>query len=231
MEAKAAALIENVLKPRHVEIPARDEQSNHIIDIGSKGYGNSFYFYSTYACPGPNAISPTFESKFARMEYLGNDAFALYFMRYTGEWVGLYDALTVDEYLKAIEDNAWFVPRASGETGTIDQSTTEPSSPATPTIRIGAKATASRISSSGKPSARSSASTGKRSCCRATTCEPPTSIRKAKSPDNEAASDATAPPWLCPQNPTRSFEPSARPRRTRTAANASSALSRNDWAL
>ena len=69
-----------------------------------------FYFISTYTCPGPNALSPTFESKFARMEYLGNAKFALYFMRHTGEWVGLYDALSVDESMKAIQDDPWFVP-------------------------------------------------------------------------------------------------------------------------
>ena len=44
------------------------------------------------------------------MEYLGNDRFALYFMRHTGEWVGLYDGLSVDEYLKAIRDDPWFQP-------------------------------------------------------------------------------------------------------------------------
>ncbi len=31
-------------------------------------------------------------------------------MRHTGEWVGLYDALTLDESLKAIEEDPWFVP-------------------------------------------------------------------------------------------------------------------------
>jgi hypothetical protein len=31
-------------------------------------------------------------------------------MRHTGEWVGLYDALSVDEGLKAIGDDPWFVP-------------------------------------------------------------------------------------------------------------------------
>ena len=110
VEAKAAALIENVLKPKHVLPPPKNGQFNYIIDIGAKWYRNYFYFVSTYACPGPNALSPTFESKFARMEYLGNATFALYFMRHTGEWVGLYDALSVDESLKAIQDDPWFVP-------------------------------------------------------------------------------------------------------------------------
>jgi hypothetical protein len=110
VEAKAADLIENVLKPKHLLPPPKDGQSNHIIDIGAKWYRKSFYFYSTYQCPGPNALLPSFEEKFAKMEYVGFARFALYFMRYTGEWVGLYDALSVDESLKAIQDDPWFVP-------------------------------------------------------------------------------------------------------------------------
>src|SRR3954447_25659266 len=109
-EAKARNLIENVLKPKHVLPPPEVGQFNYIIDIGSKWFRNYFYFFSVYACPGPNALSPTFESKFARMEPLGGGKFALYFMRHTGEWVGIYDALPVDECMKAIQDDAWFVP-------------------------------------------------------------------------------------------------------------------------
>ena len=110
VEAKARELIETVLKPKHVQPPPTGHQLNNITDITTKWLGSKCYFVSIYACPGPNAISPTFDSKFARMEYLGNGKFALYFMRHTGEWVGLYDALSVDECMKAIQDDAWFVP-------------------------------------------------------------------------------------------------------------------------
>ena len=110
LEAKATDLIVNVLKPKHILPPKKDEQFNYITDIGTKWYRNYFYFFSTYACPGPNALSPTFESKFARMEYLGNAKFALHFMRHTGEWFGLYDGLSVDDCMKAIRDDLWFVP-------------------------------------------------------------------------------------------------------------------------
>jgi hypothetical protein len=110
LEAKATALIENVLKPKRVLPPPKDARFNYIIDIGAKWYRNYFYLFSTYACPGPNALYPKFESKFARMEYLGNARFALSFMRHTGEWVGLYGSLSVDECLKAVQDNPWFVP-------------------------------------------------------------------------------------------------------------------------
>ncbi len=102
-------LIENVLKPRYVKPPKEDQRFNYITDIQAKWFRKKFYFVATYTCPGPNALSPTFEAKFARMEPLGDGTFALYAMRYTGkEWVGVYDALTVDECMAAIRDDPWF---------------------------------------------------------------------------------------------------------------------------
>ena len=111
VEARAKDLIDTVLKPKHVLLPPIEARFNYITDIGAKWYRNYFYFFSIYACPGPNALFPTFESKFARMEPLSGGKFALYFMRYTGkEWVGIFDALSVDECMKAIENDPWFVP-------------------------------------------------------------------------------------------------------------------------
>lgn len=109
VETKAMDLIQNVLKPRYVKPPKEGEPFNYITDIRAQWFRNNFYFVSTYACPGPNALSPTFEAKFARMEPLGDGTFALYAMRYTGkEWVGVLDALTVDECMEAIRDDPWF---------------------------------------------------------------------------------------------------------------------------
>jgi hypothetical protein len=110
VEAKASDLVADVLKPKHVRPPQGDKKFNYITDSGTKWYRHYFYFFSTYACPDPNALSPTFESKFARMEYIGASKFALYYMRHNGEWVGIYDDLSVDESMKAIQDDSWFVP-------------------------------------------------------------------------------------------------------------------------
>ena len=76
VEAKAKELIEDFLKPTHVLPPKENEQFNYITDIRAKWFRNYFYFFSIYACPGPNALSPTFESMFARMEPLGDGTFA-----------------------------------------------------------------------------------------------------------------------------------------------------------
>jgi hypothetical protein len=106
---KAGDLIDNVLKPKHVE-PPKGRQLNYLVDITTKWHGPKCYFISVYRSRGPHAVSPTFETKFARMEYAGDGKFALSFMRHTGRWVELYNGLSVDECLKAIKDDPWFQP-------------------------------------------------------------------------------------------------------------------------
>src|SRR3954462_1085773 len=72
VDTKAGELIEKVLKPKHIQPPPEGSQSNYITDIKTKWIGSTCYFISTYACPGPNAIAPTFEEKFARMVLVGD---------------------------------------------------------------------------------------------------------------------------------------------------------------
>jgi hypothetical protein len=110
VDTKARELIETVLKPQHVKPPAQNERFNYITDITIKWLGSKCLFVSIYACPGRNALSPSFETKFARMEYVGNGRFNLAFMRHTGQWVQLFEDQTVDECMTAIKDDAWFVP-------------------------------------------------------------------------------------------------------------------------
>jgi hypothetical protein len=110
VDTKAGDLIETVLKPKHVEPPPTGHQLNYITDITTKWLGSKLFFLSIYACPGPNAVSPSFETKFARMEYAGDGKFNLAFMRHTGQWVELYEGLSLDECLKAIKDDPWFQP-------------------------------------------------------------------------------------------------------------------------
>ena len=110
LAAKALDLIENVLKPLHVLPPRPDAQRNYITDLSANWNRGYFYFITSYASPGPNALSPTFEKKFARMEYVGDGKFALSYLRHTGAWLGIHEALSVDESLKAIQDDPWFRP-------------------------------------------------------------------------------------------------------------------------
>jgi len=79
-----------------------------MVDIYSKWYHSYFYLCSKYCCPSPDALEPSFEHKFARMQYAGNNRFHLSFMRHTGEWIELYMDQTVDECLAAVKDDPNF---------------------------------------------------------------------------------------------------------------------------
>ena len=109
-DAKVKELVENVLKPRFIQPPPKKPRFNYIIDVAAKWHGSSLFFISTYACPGPTAISPSFEAKFARMEFVGGREFSLSFMRHTGKWVVLFERLSLDECLDAIRNDPWFQP-------------------------------------------------------------------------------------------------------------------------
>ena len=50
----------------------------------------------------------TFETKFARMEYVGNERFNLSYMRHTQKWWEIYQELTITECLKLIVEEPHF---------------------------------------------------------------------------------------------------------------------------
>src|SRR5437899_1705221 len=77
VETKAKELVETVLKPKHIQPPPKAHDLNYITEITTKWVGSKFYFVSIYSCPGPNAISPTFEAKFARLELVAETKFNL----------------------------------------------------------------------------------------------------------------------------------------------------------
>lgn len=109
-EAKATKLVDRILKPINIKPPRKNQQFNYIIDIYTKWYRSYFYFCATYACPGPRALSPTFESKFTRMEYIGDRHFNLSYMRHTGAWQEIYQNLTLDQCLSVIKKGDLFIP-------------------------------------------------------------------------------------------------------------------------
>ncbi|MGO8750217.1 MAG: hypothetical protein ACLQNE_30085 [Thermoguttaceae bacterium] len=108
LDARATKLVESVLKPKYVKPPPKEERFNYIIDVWTKWIGSTLYFGATYACPGPTAILPSFETKFARMEHNDGGRFALSYMRHTDKWFRLAPSLTVDECLDQIENGWWF---------------------------------------------------------------------------------------------------------------------------
>lgn len=110
LKSRADEIIEHIIKPKHIKSPPTDSDFNYLVDVYTKWYRNYFYFCAKYNSLGPNAISPSFETKFARMEYIGNDQFNLAYMRHTGEWWEIYQELSLLECLSLITVEPHFIP-------------------------------------------------------------------------------------------------------------------------
>lgn len=104
ISAKATLLVDSILKPQHVKPPRKNARFNYVADIWTKWRGNSFYFCARYNCPGPNALSPFFDTTCAKMEYIGRNRFNLSYMRYTGRWQQVFSNETADVCLQRIQE-------------------------------------------------------------------------------------------------------------------------------
>jgi hypothetical protein len=110
VETQAHEFVASGLKPKHLVPAPKDAHWNYLVDISTKWYRNYFYFCAKYCSPGPQAISPFFETPFARLEYVGEQEFHLSYMRHTGQWWELYTAVSVEECFAAIRDEPHFLP-------------------------------------------------------------------------------------------------------------------------
>lgn len=110
IEQKCNELIQTEFKPKYIDSPPTDHDLNYRTDIFGKWYRNYFYFCSTYNCPSPRAISPSFESRSARLEYVGQDCFNVAYMRHTGQWWEILHGLSLEECLSEIRNNPLLHP-------------------------------------------------------------------------------------------------------------------------
>ncbi len=69
---------------------------------------NPWAMYPRKTSPSPLPETPSFEAKFARMQYARNRRFHLSFMHYTGQWIQIYTDLTVDERIETVRDDPYF---------------------------------------------------------------------------------------------------------------------------
>jgi hypothetical protein len=110
IEQKCNELIQTEFKPKYTDSPPTDHDLNYRTDIFGKWYRNYFYFCSTYNCPSPRAIFPSFESRSARLEYVGPDCFNVAYMRHTGQWWEILHGLSLEECLSEIRNNPLLHP-------------------------------------------------------------------------------------------------------------------------
>ena len=110
LKEQADQWVEGQLKPKHVQPPPEGHDFNYLVDIFTKWHGSFFYFCGTYHCPGPRAISPYFEQKFARMAYTGNNTYTLAYMRHTGQWQEVFHDLGAQVCFDLIARESLFLP-------------------------------------------------------------------------------------------------------------------------
>ncbi|MGD0225946.1 MAG: hypothetical protein ABSF71_26735 [Terriglobia bacterium] len=110
VQRRAQELIDSTLKPRYIQPPPQKPHFNYLVDIYAKWRGPFFYFCSHYCSPGPRALSPFFESKFARLQYAGINRFNLAYFRHTGQWWEVAQLLSLEEGLSRIEAGGIFTP-------------------------------------------------------------------------------------------------------------------------
>ena len=110
VERRAQALIDSTLKPRYIQPPPKGADLNYLVDLYAHWRGPFFYFCSRYCSPGPRALSPFFESRFARLQYAGDDRFNLAYFRHTGRWWEIAQRLSLEECLADVEAGGLFTP-------------------------------------------------------------------------------------------------------------------------
>jgi len=106
LQKKGDEIVEKTFKPKYL-LPVYEEQTlNQIVDIYTKWYRNCFYFCVKYKCP-PDAHRQSFENKFVKLEYLGNDEFQYSCMRHNGKWNPTFK-MTTDKCLKHVTSEVPF---------------------------------------------------------------------------------------------------------------------------
>ena len=110
VERRAQDLIDSTLKPSYIQPPPPKPRFNYLVDIYCQWRGPFFYFCSRYRTPGPGALSPFFESKFARLQYAGEKQFNLAYFRHTGRWWEVAQLLSLEECQAWIEEGKIFTP-------------------------------------------------------------------------------------------------------------------------
>lgn len=109
VEKEAEALMQE-WRLRYIKEPPKEKRFNYIEELYTKWYRNYFYFCARYACPGPEAISPHFEVRFTRLEYIGDGLLNLAFMRHTGQWVEVETELSVAKCFQSIRGDGFYHP-------------------------------------------------------------------------------------------------------------------------
>ncbi len=106
------ALIESYFKPTFVKPPPASLPINYVIDVYTKWVGQYLYLCAKYQAPGRDGTAPasTFETKFARLRFIGQGSVGLAFARPSGAWVELFSPVSLEDCFHILQDDSHFEP-------------------------------------------------------------------------------------------------------------------------
>ncbi len=108
--AACETFIADVLKPRFLPEIRPSDRFNYPVAISGKWLGNKYRFITRYRSDDPRSYQPEFDAPFARLDYVSRDCFDLYWHRHTGQWLCMFERLSLKEALHSIESIPNFAP-------------------------------------------------------------------------------------------------------------------------
>lgn len=108
--AACERFIAEVLTPRFLPEIRPSTEFNYPVAIGGKWHGNKYRFFTRYRSETQFSYRPEFEAPFARLEYVSRDCFDLSYHRHTGEWLRIFERLSLKDALDTIESVPNFTP-------------------------------------------------------------------------------------------------------------------------
>lgn len=108
VEAEAAALLDEHLRPRYVKRPRGKPRNIYAAELFTKWRGRHFTFVARYACPQRWAAGRSFDRGFARIGYEAGGTFELGYLRHNDKWWTVHTGLTLKKAIQQIRDCGTF---------------------------------------------------------------------------------------------------------------------------
>jgi hypothetical protein len=96
-----------VIRPRFLPEIRRTE-FNYPIAIYGKWHANKYRFLTRFRSDDPGSGEQEFDAPFARLDSVSRDYFDLSWHRHTGEWVRMFERVSLAEALHLIEVEPYF---------------------------------------------------------------------------------------------------------------------------
>ena len=106
--AQAEEFLRAYYRPTFIRPPPENPRFNYIVDFFAHWHGSYLRFNARYACPGPTALTPFFETPFARLGYFHRDRYNVWARRHNDQWIVVEEGLTLRECFDTMRENPWF---------------------------------------------------------------------------------------------------------------------------